>query len=73
MTPSAPYEESKFLGSGRSVVARLKREGIDGRALPGVKLAAQVDLTRENSPGQDAARIHIVFSMVVHGRFLLMW
>ena len=40
MTPSAPYEESKFLGSGRSMVTRLKLKGIDGRALPGVKLAA---------------------------------
>ena len=40
MTLSAAYEESKFLGSGRSMVGRLKLKGIDGRALPGVKLAA---------------------------------
>ena len=40
MTPSAPYEKSKFLGSGVGVVARLKLEGIDGRAPPGVEPAA---------------------------------
>ena len=34
MTPSAPYEKSKFLGSGGSMVARLKLKGIDGRAPP---------------------------------------
>ena len=43
MTPSAPYEESKFWGSGRSMVARLKLKGIDGRALPGVLLAGFLD------------------------------
>ena len=37
MTRSAPYEKSKFLGSGGSMVARLKLKGIDGRAPPGVK------------------------------------
>ena len=31
MTPSAPYEKSKSLGSGGSMVARLKLKGIDGR------------------------------------------
>jgi hypothetical protein len=36
MTPPAPYEKSKFLGSGGSMVARLKLKGIDGRAPPGV-------------------------------------
>ena len=40
MTPSAPYEKSKFLGSGVSMVARLKHKGIDGRAPPGVEPAA---------------------------------
>ena len=40
MTPSALYEESKFLDSGRSVVARLKLKGIDGTAPPGVEPAA---------------------------------
>ncbi len=31
-TPSASYEKSKSLGSGESMVARLKLKGIDGRA-----------------------------------------
>ena len=35
MTPSAPYEKSKSLGSGGSMVARLKLKEIDGRAPPG--------------------------------------
>ena len=37
MTPSEPYEKSTFLGSGWSMVARLKLDGIDGRAAPGVE------------------------------------
>ena len=53
----APYEKSKSLGSGGSMVARLKLKGIDGRAPPGVELAAQFDSTRENSPGPDIVRI----------------
>ena len=36
MGRSAPYEKSKSLGSGGSMVARLKLKGIDGRAPPGV-------------------------------------
>jgi hypothetical protein len=40
MTRPAPYEKSKFLGSGGSMVARLKLKGIDGRAPPGVEPAA---------------------------------
>ncbi|KRY04112.1 hypothetical protein T12_9701, partial [Trichinella patagoniensis] len=40
MTPPAPCEKSKFLGSGGSMVARLKLKGIDGRAPPGVEPAA---------------------------------
>ena len=36
----APWEKSKCLGSGGSMVARLKLKGIDGRASPGVELAA---------------------------------
>lgn len=40
MSPSAPYEKSKSLGSGGSMVARLKLKGIDGRAPPGVEPAA---------------------------------
>ncbi|GJV62161.1 hypothetical protein Tco_1468261 [Tanacetum coccineum] len=39
-TPLAPYEKSKFLGFGGSMVARLKLKGIDGRAPPGVEPAA---------------------------------
>ncbi len=31
-TPSAPYEKSKSLGSGGSMVASLKLKEIDGRA-----------------------------------------
>ena len=40
MTPSAPNEKSKFSGSERNIVARLKLKGIDGRAPPGVEPAA---------------------------------
>ena len=47
----------KSLGSGGSMVARLKLKGIDGRAPPGVELAAQFDSTRENLPGPDIVRI----------------
>jgi hypothetical protein len=39
-SPSAPYEKSKSLGSGGSMVARLKLKEIDGRAPPGVEPAA---------------------------------
>jgi hypothetical protein len=42
LTRSAPYEKSKFLGSGGSMVARLKLKGIDGRAPPGVNRAKAV-------------------------------
>ncbi|KAG2394465.1 uncharacterized protein HKW66_Vig0181570 [Vigna angularis] len=38
-TPLTPYEKSKSLGSGGSMVARLKLKGIDGRAPPGVEPA----------------------------------
>jgi hypothetical protein len=40
MSPSASYEKSKSLGSGGSMVARLKLKEIDGRAPPGVEPAA---------------------------------
>ena len=40
LTRSATHEKSKFLGSGGSMVARLKLKGIDGRAPPGVEPAA---------------------------------
>ena len=38
--PLASNEKSKSLGSGESMVARLKLKGIDGRAPPGVEFAA---------------------------------
>ncbi len=47
----------KFLGSGGSMVARLKLKEIDGRAPPGVEPAAKFDTTRENLPGPDIVRI----------------
>ena len=37
-------------GSRGSLVAKLKLKGIDGKAPPGVELAAQFDSTREISP-----------------------
>ena len=37
---TAPFEKSKTMGSGDSMVATLKFEGIDGRAPPGVDAAA---------------------------------
>ena len=40
MTFPAPYEKSKFLGSGGSMVASLKLKGIDGDSPPGVEPAA---------------------------------
>ncbi len=56
MTLTAPYEKSKSLGSGGSMVARLKLKEIDGRAPPGVEPAANLT-TRENLPGPDIVRI----------------
>ena len=40
LTLGAPYGKLKSLGSGGSMVARLKLKGIDGRAPPGVEPAA---------------------------------
>ena len=57
LTLSAPCEKSKCPGSGRSMVASLKHETIDGMAPPGVEPAASFDSTRDNSPGLDTARI----------------
>ena len=45
MTRSAPYEKSKFLGSGGSMVARLKLKEIDGRAPQGVNTVAVAAVT----------------------------
>ncbi len=57
MSLLVPYEKSKSLGSGGSMVARLKLKGIDGRAPPGVEPAALFDPTRGNLPGPDIGRI----------------
>src|ERR1700743_3986997 len=56
MCRSAPYEKSKSLGSGGSMVARLKLKGIDGRAPPGVGPAGYFYSTRGNSPGPHITR-----------------
>ena len=56
-TIAAPYEKSKSLGSGGSMVARLKLKGIDGKAQQGVEPAAQFDSTRVTLVGQDKVRI----------------
>ena len=42
-----PRETVKFLGSGGSMVARLKLEGIDGEIPQDVESAAQFDSTRQ--------------------------
>ena len=39
-TPPTPYEKSKSLGFGGSMVTRLKLKGIDGKAPPGVEPGA---------------------------------
>ena len=57
MSKAAPYAKAKSLGSGGSMIARLKLKGIDGRAPSGVEPAAQFDSTRENLAGQDKIRI----------------
>ena len=44
------HGKPESLGSGGSLVAKLKLKGIDGKAPPGVELAAQFDPTREISP-----------------------
>ena len=50
-------QETPSLGSGESIVAKLKLKGTDGRAPPGVEAAALFDSTRGNSPGPDTVRI----------------
>ncbi len=57
MPLAAPYAKAKCLGSGGSMIARLKLKGIDGRAPSGVEPAAQFDSTRGNLAGQDKVRI----------------
>ena len=56
-TRPAASGKPKSLGSGGSMVAKLKLKGIDGRAPPGVEPVAQFDSTRGNLPGPDIVRI----------------
>ena len=62
-TTRSPVEKSVFWGSGRSMVASLKRSAIDGRGRPGVEPAAFFDSSRENWPGPEAARIQRVVAL----------
>ena len=57
MTRREASGKPKSLGSGGSMVAKLKLKGIDGRAPPGVEPVAEFDSTRDTSPGLDTARI----------------
>jgi len=61
MCCSLPYEKSKSLGSGGSMVARLKLKGIDGRAPLGVEPATHS--TWGNSPGFDMTRINRLIAL----------
>ena len=54
---AAPYAKAKSLGSGGSMIARLKLKGIDGKAQQGVEPAAQFDSTRVTLVGQDSRMI----------------
>jgi hypothetical protein len=58
MTPPAPYEKSKFLGSGGSMVARLKLKGIDGRAPPGVNIADGSAPVRDEKEPLNSSHTH---------------
>ena len=49
MTLTAPYEKSKSLGSGGSMVARLKLKEIDGIAIAGVEPAVQLYIVRNGT------------------------
>ena len=51
MTLLAPYVKTKFLGSGGSMVARLKLKGIDGRAPPGVNCSSASGFCEEPASG----------------------
>lgn len=62
MTPPAPYEKSKFLGSGGSMVARLKLKGIDGRAPPGVMKATTKLWRRRVAVRAAASGLRVVLS-----------
>ena len=64
MTLPAPYEKSKFLGSGGSMVARLKLKGIDGRAPPGVNTLL---LSRKQLSAQKGAEMLSLVSLLRFG------
>lgn len=57
MTRRAASGKPKLLGSGGSMVAKLKLKGIDGGSPPGMELAVQFDSTQRTLPGQDTGRI----------------
>ncbi|KAG8172871.1 hypothetical protein JTE90_021817, partial [Oedothorax gibbosus] len=57
MTRRAASGKPKLLGSGGSMVAKLKLKGIDGGSPPVMGLAVQFDSTQQTLPGQDTARI----------------
>ncbi|KAK8610538.1 hypothetical protein V6N13_081694 [Hibiscus sabdariffa] len=69
-TPSAPYEKSKSLGSGGSMVTRLKLKGIDGletyRIIANVSLQQGIPSKRESS-----ARVDYVPALCTHRPSLL--
>ena len=61
--PSSAYEKSASVGSGGSMAARLKLEGIGGRAPPGVEPAAKCDSTRGSLPCPDIVRIDTLIAL----------
>ena len=63
MTLLEPYEKSKRLGSGGSMVARLKLKGIDGRAPQDVDSVAQFDSTLESLSGLDIGTINRLIAL----------
>ena len=58
--PSAPYEKSKSLGSGGSMVARLKLKEIDGRAPP---------MTSDRTQGAHSPHHYIPIAIALLSRF----
>ena len=65
MTRSAPYENSKFLGSGGSMVARLKLQEIDGRLTTAKAFAKDVPIDQERRLG-DQKRLDTVVVLTVN-------
>ncbi len=62
MPRSAPYEKSKFLGSGGSMVARLKLKEIDGRAPQGVKTHCSSNSAPESQVWKFDASVQYTFT-----------